>query len=497
MLVPLDIPPGVYRNGTQYQSKGRWYDSNLIRFVQGTIQPVGGWQKVTTSTVAGTCRAALAWTSSSGATRLALGTTTKLYAYDSGVLVDITPAGLAAGATNAGLIGYGAGAYSGGFYGMPYTGSTLLYSPADTWSLDLWGEYLVGCLTSDGKIYEWQLNTANDAAVITNAPTNCSAVLVTDERIMVAFGAGGDPRKIQWSDQENNTVWTATATNTAGDKLLNTEGFFVTARKMQGQVLVLTNVDAHAMKYVGRPFVYGVDRVGDSCGCVGANAAASISTAVVWMSVSGFFIYDGYVKPLPCEVQDFILGDLNIDQRSKVYASHVSGFGEVWWYYPSNESLEINKYVVWNYRENHWTVGSLSRTAFIDRGALPYPVGVTSTGTIYYHEIGYNGDGIPLGSTRYLESGPIEIGAGERIVHVKQLLADEVPESTFLQMRATTRFAPDMTADFDHGPYTFNQNGYTDTRFTGRQAMLKFEGLLDGNWRLGKMRLDVTPGGKR
>ena len=38
------FPLGVYRNGTEYQSKGRWYDGNLTRFLDGTIRPVGGWR---------------------------------------------------------------------------------------------------------------------------------------------------------------------------------------------------------------------------------------------------------------------------------------------------------------------------------------------------------------------------------------------------------------------------------------------------------------------
>ena len=45
-------------------------------------------------------------------------------------------------------------------------------------------------------------------APIANAPINNKGMVVTEERFIFLLGAGGDPRKVQWCDKENNTVWT-------------------------------------------------------------------------------------------------------------------------------------------------------------------------------------------------------------------------------------------------------------------------------------------------
>ena len=91
-LVPLRIPAGVYRNGTEYQSMGRWYDSNLVRWFEGTLRPWGGWRKRSTNQMTGVARGLLAWRDNSGARWIAAGTPSKLYAMnEAGTLKDITP----------------------------------------------------------------------------------------------------------------------------------------------------------------------------------------------------------------------------------------------------------------------------------------------------------------------------------------------------------------------------------------------------------------------
>jgi hypothetical protein len=69
---------------------------------------------------------------------------------------------------------------------------------------------------------------------------------------MFALGASGNPRKIAWSDLENNTIWTPASTNLAGSLELQTGGKIITAKRVRGQVLVLTDIDAHIVSYVGQ-----------------------------------------------------------------------------------------------------------------------------------------------------------------------------------------------------------------------------------------------------
>jgi hypothetical protein len=304
------------------------------------MEPVGGWEVRPISALTGKARSLITWKTNGNIRLMAAGTSSKLYAVtQSNVLVDITPVSFTAGSDNASTgAGYGIGTYGGGFYGTPRpdTGSV---TPATTWSLDTWGEYLVGCSTSDGKLYEWQLDftTPTKAAVITNAPTNCIGLLVSAERSLFALGASGDARTVAWSDLENNTIWTASSTNLAGSIKLQTAGRIVTGKRVRGQNLILTDIDAHTLTYVGQPFVYQAEIAGRACGAVSANCVAVLDNMAVWMGQKGFHVYDGYVKPLPCEVYDYVFNNININQISKVYAVNNSQYNEVWWFYPSAE----------------------------------------------------------------------------------------------------------------------------------------------------------------
>ena len=213
-LIPLDIPPGIYRNGTELQSSNRWRDSNLIRWVDGTMRPIGGWRTRSDTAADAKVRGLITWVSNDQSRYIVGGTYNKLYSWTSaGVRHDITPVGLTSGRESAeAFTGYGGSFYGNYAYGVarPDTART---QPATTWSLENWGEYLLACSSDDGKIYEWQLSNSTPAAVVANAPINNEAIVVNEERFVFALGAGGNQRKIQFSDREDNTTWTPDATN--------------------------------------------------------------------------------------------------------------------------------------------------------------------------------------------------------------------------------------------------------------------------------------------
>ena len=491
-LIPLKIPPGVYRNGTEYQSAGRWYDANLVRWYENTLRPIGGWRKKSETAMTGSCRGILTWRSNSGGRYIAMGTHSKLYVMDeNAVLKDITPTGFTAGRASAvSGTGYGHNTYGSFAYGVarPDVGTV---APATTWSLDSWGEYLVGCSDTDGKLYEWQLGFATPtlAAVITNAPTGCAAVLSTAERFLMALGASSNGRLVKWSDQEVNTTWTPLATNQAGDFEINTSGSLKCGKRVRGINLLFTDVDVHTASYVGLPYVYSFERVGSGCGVISAQAVAAIDTAAMWMSRSGFWIFDGYVKPMPCDVSDYVFQNLNYNQASKVYAVHNSKYGEVWWFYPSSASNEVDSYVTYNYRENHWNIGVMGRTAGTDRGVFTNPIMVDASGYIYEHEVGYAYDS---GSV-YAESGPMEIGNGDNIMSVRQVIPDEQTLGE-VQISFKTRFYP-MDTEYTYGPYSAAIP--TDVRFSGRQVKIRYTGAVLEDWRVGVNRIEAVAAGKR
>ena len=490
-LIPLDIPPGQYRNGTDFQASNRWRDASLVRWHDGSMRPVGGWTIRKASAFASAPRAMLSWLDNSSDSYLAAGTYNKLYYVNpSHTVYDITPVGLTSGNLNASLnLGYGGGFYGHDNWGSAPTSSGV-YDEATTWSLDTWGEYLMACSSKDGKIYEWQLNTGVKAQVVANAPVSNKGIVVTEERFVFALGAGGNPRKVAWCDQENNTSWTASATNQAGDFELQTTGQIMAGLRMRGRTLILTDNDAHVASYSGAPFVYGFERVGTACGLASRRGAIAIDEGAFWMGKGGFFQFDGSVaREIPCEVSDYVFDSLNPSQISKVYAVHNSQHGEIWWFYPADSSNENDRYVVLDYKEGHWSTGELDRTAGIDQGVFNNPIWVDASGNLYNQETGYT-----HGSTKpYAESGSISLGNGDSIMKVTQLIPDEKTQGQ-VEVTFKTRFYPNDT-ETSHGAFTLGNP--TDVRFQGRQVRIKVQGTGNENWRSGVMRIEANPGGRR
>ena len=470
-LIPLKLPAGVYRNGTEFEASNRWRDASLVRWIDNTMRPVGGWQeRDTMDTVA--IRGMLSWTDLSNNQRIAAGSYNKLsVAIASGTVTDITPVSFTDGTEDAVInTGYGGGFYGAGFYGTTRLAQGL-YGEATTWSLDNFGEILVACSSSDGQLLEWTLNVANPAVAITNAPTDNLGLVVTEERFIFALGAGGNPRKVQWCDREDRTLWTPAATNEAGDIELQTSGQIMQGIRTRGQTLILTDLDAHSATYIGGQFVYGFQRVGSSCGATSRKAAAAVDEGVFWMGQRGFFMYSGgAVADLPCEVADYVFNDINGDQISKVFAVSNQSFNEIWWFYPSATSIENDRYVSFNYAENHWGIGQLTRTSGVDRGVFSSPIWAADNGKTYNHEFGFNYDG----ASTFAESGPISLGNGDNVMRATMLYPDEKTQGG-VQGIFKTRFYPNDT-ETSHGPYIMDNP--TPVRFTGRQVRFRVQSPL-------------------
>lgn len=578
-LFPIDLPPGVYRNGTQSQAEGRYYDTDLVRFMDGTLRPIGGWRARTPSTVIGKARQIINWRDNDGVAWIAIGTHAKLYVMDRAAnLYNITPLRRTASLTgpfavtsgsatvtvtdtaHGGLVGdtvefsgasavggitiageyvivtraansytithsapassttsgggsvtakyeitpgnadssfvggYGNWLYGRGTYGTPRPDTTNLTN-ITVWSLDTWGENLVACTHEDGKLYEWSLNTANRAVAIANAPT-ASALHVTADRILMALGADGNPRRVGWSDQEDNTDWTSTTTNYAGDFDLQTAGKLMAARKVNGGELLFTTTDVWQATFKGQPFVYGFKQKGSGCGLIAEGAVTQIDgeavpAQAVWMSHEGFFAYNGFVRPLESDVADYVFSDINKRQAGKITAWHNAEFGEVWWFYPSANSNEIDRYVAWSYSEGHWVIGSsMPRLCGCSKGALLYPLCVDASGAIYEHEVGLEYGG----AEPYAETGPFLLGEGDRVIEVNRIIPDE---RTLGDVTATfyVKQWPNDDQEYVKGPFTLSEK--VDRRFSGRMARARFTGARLADWRVGKFKIDGYPGAMR
>lgn len=490
-LLPLEIPPGQFRNGTDLQAHDRWRDGSLVRWHEGAMMPVGGWRQRGTVDIAGVVRGMVSWRDNDLNRYIAMGAHDSLLVMESdNSIFDITPVGFTSGRVDASVnSGFGGGLYGRETYGTPRQDSFSLLDPT-TWALDTWGEYLVGCTPDDGKLYEWQLNTATPAAVIANAPVNNFSLVVTEERFLFALGAGGNPRKIQWCDKENNTEWTPAATNEAGDFEVQSSGELLTGIRTRGETLLLTTTDCHVARYQGPPFVFGFERVGTSCGLIGPRAVASIDAGVVWMGRRGFHIYTGgAVQDMPCEVSDYVFSSINQDQLTKVYAVVNSAWREIWWFYPSGDGTECDRYVAYDYGENIWMTGNIERTSGVDSGTFRQPMWIAPDGVLYEHETGNQYEGSPV----FIESGPFSIDAGDNIMRVTSLIPDERNQGD-VAVTFKTRYYPNGE-ETAHGPYTMDTP--TPVRFSGRQVRMRIDGTSNSDWRVGIMRIDAVSGGKR
>jgi len=511
-LIKLDIPAGIYSHGSDLDSKGRWLDSNFVRWTNNSPEPVGGWVNLEDSgtfvqintAITGLFRGSHAWTTNGNAPYMALGSYNSLYLLTgTNALVDITPTGLTPGQQDAGQnLGYGGGVYGDQSYGVPRQ-SNYTISAATTWTLSNFGQNLIACSDADGNIYELIMDDGqgggflNDqtvnATIIPNAPTANESIIVTAERFVFALGSrgnNGSPRLIRWSDRENSNQWTPAVTNQAGDLELQTTGEIVCAKNVRGRTIILTTDDAWVANYQGPPLVYGFQKVGDSCGVVGKSMAAAVGASAIWMGERNFFVYDGStVRVLQCDVHDKVFTEMSTSRMSHGFCVSNQKFNEVWWFYPGDGDNENTRYVAYDYNEGHWLVGALSRTAGVDSGSFDAPLYIDEDGYIYRHETGYTHAGVKP----FIESGPINLGEGDNVVKVSEFIPEE---DTIGEMAISfkAKFYPN-DVERVYGPY--DPSNPTNVRFTGRQFKVLIEGDDTVNWRFGDVRLRVENGGRR
>ena len=423
--------------------------------------------------------------------------------------------------------GWGAGTWSRGSWSSA-SSDAIVTNTLRLWTHDNFGEDLL-MNVRDGGIYYWdQTGTLSSRAVdITSlaggasVPTIAKQILVSDrDRHVLAFGCDTesnpgvqDPLAIRFSSQESLTDWQTTATNTAGELRLGSGSEIVTALETRQQVLVFTDTTLYSMQFLGPPFTFGVNSLSENITIAGPNAAIAVDDNVFWMGQSEFYVYSGSVQRLPCMVRDFVFSDLNDGQIEKVNAALNTQHSEIWWFYPSSNSDEVDKYVVYNYQEQVWYYGTFGRTAWIDRGIFDFPFAANVDGFVYEHEIGFNdGTTDPVSAIpAYIQSSPIDIGDGEQFM----LLSRMIPDVDF---KASTAILPDVniTLDVKNSPDGTYNRSQTDAfvktqaasvddrteqlyfRLRGRQMRFKIASdELGVDWRLGSPRIDIKPDGRR
>lgn len=290
-------------------------------------------------------------------------------------------------------------------------------TPLRTWSQANFGEDLV-LNPQSSAIYYWA-NTASGVftraqymgpnAVVTvksgatvtvdsSAPFVCNLVGVSDgSRFVLAFGCndlpankGGiapttlDPMLVRWSDQEDFTVWWPEATNQAGSFRLSRGSSIRAYLQTRQEILVWTDSALYSMQYLGPPFVWGFQIMGDNISVMGPNACATANNTVYWMGLDKFYMYTGRVETLPCTLRQYVYDDINLSQSAQFFASTNEGYSEIWFFYCSADSDYIDRYVIFNHLDNVWYYGTMNRTAWLDTPLRSQPIAAAySTPTFY------------------------------------------------------------------------------------------------------------------
>ena len=412
-------------------------------------------------------------------------------------------------------------------WGMPAT-STVSGANLSNWTHDNFGEDLLMNI-KNGGIFYWDRTTGTSTRAIelkdisgsSFAPTLAKQIMVSDQsRHVIAFGCDGessigtqDPLIIRFSDQESLTQWQTLATNSAGELRISTGSEIVIAIQTKQQILVFTDVSLHGLQFLGPPFTFGLSEISRNITVASPMAVVAVNDLVFWMGSKEFYAFGGTVQRLPCTVLDYVFSDFNRDQIGKVTAGHNSSYAEVWWFYPSKNSTTNDRYVVYNYQEQAWYYGTLTRTAWVDRGINQYPIAAGTDNTLYYHEFGQD-DGStnpPSAISANIESSQLDLEQGDKFALIQKV----IPDVTFKDSTANTPVL-NMTVKATNAPgINFNETSssnvtrtatspveaYTDQlhiRLRGRAFAFKIESSTTGvMWRLGVPRLEVRPDGRR
>ena len=427
------------------------------------------------------------------------------------------------------VTGYGAGSWGEGTWGNGQVTTKLIR----IWNNQNFGEELIFG-PQGGSIYIWKPTySIFSRGTLLSAETGASDVplmhnllLVSDvSRFVLAFGVNDygsaiqNPMLIRWSDQENAVNWTPAATNQAGSLTLSHGSIILSALQIRQEIFVLTDTSAYSLQYLGAPAVWGSQLLSDNISILSSAAIAFASGAAYWMGFDKFYYYDGRVQSMPCDLRQYVFEDFNNSQAQQVFATTVEKFNEVWWFYCSSNSDDIDRYVVYNYTEKAWYYGTMDRTAMIDASiASHYPIAATNQ-RLVYQEYGLddNTTGTPVGINAYITSAEFDIDDGHNFAFVWRVLPDITfrgstatnPQATLtllpLQNSGSGYNNPESVAGSSNGPIVRTATvpieqftGQVNIRVRGRQMAMKIESNDIGvQWQLGAPRIDIRPDGRR
>ena len=428
--------------------------------------------------------------------------------------------------------GWGVGAWGAGAWGSATTLSDI--NNLRLWTHDNFGEDLI-INPRGGGIFRWIENDGLSTRAVNLAttsganlvPTAALQVLTSEtDRHLIVLGADPissgsrtgtlDPMLVAFSDQENPLQFEPLATNTAGSLRLSAGSVIVGGLKARQEILIWTDTSLYSMNFIGPPLTFAINLINEGAGLIGPKAAANSPRGVFYMSKKGFYFYNGSVQKLPCSVQDYVFSDLDETQAFKCFAGLNEEFSEVWFFYPSitDNETEISRYVIYNYEEGSWSIGSLERYSWLAAGVLDKPLAAgeeSSTKRIYEHEKGFNNDESAMDGV-FVESADIDIADGDRFVFLKRILPDILfvndtgtSQNAAINVVVKRRDFNNQTLSTDSTTQITASSTFGSLRSRARQFVLRFESDDDNTdadkknykWRLGSTRVEIQPSGRR
>ena len=428
--------------------------------------------------------------------------------------------------------GWGVGAWGAGAWGSATSLSDI--NNLRLWTHDNFGEDLI-INPRGGGIFRWIENDGLSTRAVNLAttsganlvPTAALQVLTSEtDRHLIVLGADPissgsrtgtlDPMLVAFSDQENPLQFEPLATNTAGSLRLSAGSVIVGGLKARQEILIWTDTSLYSMNFIGPPLTFAINLINEGAGLIGPKAAANSPRGVFYMSKKGFYFYNGSVQKLPCSVQDYVFSDLDETQAFKCFAGLNEEFSEVWFFYPSitDNETEISRYVIYNYEEGSWSIGSLERYSWLAAGVLDKPLAAgeeSSTKRIYEHEKGFNNDESAMDGV-FVESADIDIADGDRFVFLKRILPDILfvndtgtSQNAAINVVVKRRDFNNQTLSTDSTTQITASSTFGSLRSRARQFVLRFESDDDNTdankknykWRLGSTRVEIQPSGRR
>jgi len=510
---PIQLPPGINRKGSEAEiGRGNWYEGHLVRWIGGVLRPVGGWERMaplnqddTAFVPASKIRKTHTWITHDGQVWIGVLCERHLYAIDQGGHVtDLTPAGGIVGGDFTEAGGYGEYTYSWDTYGTPRPDRPTKQVIGPMWSLDNWGDDLIACASTDGRLLRWKpfAAPAEVAIAVPDAPI-MRFFIVTPERHVMAFCDGDKFNRFGWCAQENIEDWDyASTTNSAGFYDIEPAVPFVTAVVTRSAIIAFTARSAYAIIYQGTPYFYTYNFLGYYNAPVSGNVLTQSSSGALWYSDDGFWGFDGAtISPIDCPVLDYVTQTIDPVWRYRRSAAfYLGSHSECWFFFPQKEASENTFYVSFNFDERWWSMGKLARTCGQPGSAMMAPL--MSDGTsIFRHEQGNFYVDAP--TLPYAQSGAINIAAGARQCTARQGIVDTRAPAADVQFQIAARRDRIQDGseimDQELALVARKEGGKLDFRVTGRDLIIRIQSARNGSapWTFGQMLVKLFPRGQR